>query len=140
MYCYTYVSGINCVINELLLWTEISSEHPIFIQTVAKLTNKDLPKNIIDNLNNVNKIFKDLNEETKELRNRSAFNFMNFYYVQQVKRTVYEFLRRDEYFLRVLMEVKAYGTEDKVWQTLLEHIIEEQTFMYTTFNQIINQL
>ena len=140
MYCFTYVSGINCVISELLLWTEISSEHPIFIQTVAKLTNKDLPKNIIDNLNNVNKIFKDLNEEAKELRNEAALNIMNFYYVQQVKRIVNEFLRRDEYFLRVLKEVKAYGTEDKVWQTLLEHIIEEQTFMYNTFHQIINQL
>lgn len=140
MYCFTYVSGINCVISELLLWTEISSEHPIFIQTVAKLTNKDLPKNIIDNLNNVNKIFKDLNEETKELRNEAASKFMDFYYVQQVKRIVNEFLRRDEYFLRVLKEVKAYGTEDKVWQTLLEHITEEQTFMYNTFHQIINQL
>lgn len=140
MYCFTYVSGINCVISELLLWTEISSEHPVFIQTVAKLTNKDLPKNIIDNLNNVNKIFKDLNEEAKELRNTAAFNFMNFYYVQEIKKIVNEFLRRDEYFLRVLKEVKTYGTEDKVWQTLLEHIIEEQTFMYNTFHQIINQL
>lgn len=140
MYCFTCVSGINCVISELLLWTEISSEHPIFIQTVAKLTNKDLPKNIIDNLNNVNKIFKDLNEETKELRNEAASKFMDFYYVQQVKRIVNEFLRRDEYFLRVLKEVKAYGTEDKVWQTLLEHITEEQRFMYNTFHQIINQL
>jgi len=140
LYCYTYVSGINCVISELLLWTEISSEHPIFIQTVAKLTNKDLPKNLIDNLNNVNKIFKDLNEETKGLRDRAAFNIMNPNYVQQVKRIINEFLRRDEYFLRVLKEVKSYSTEDKVWQTLLEHITEEQTFMYNTFCQMMNQL
>lgn len=140
MYCFTYVSGINCVISELLLWTEISSEHPVFIETVAKLTNKDLPKNVLDNLNNVNKIFKDLNEESKKLRNEASFNFMNFYYVQEIKKIVNEFLRRDEYFLRVLKEVKTYGTEDKVWQTLLEHIIEEQTFMYNTFHQIINQL
>lgn len=141
MYCFTYLNNFSCVINELLLWSEISSEHPIFIKTVAELTNKNLSEDVLSNLAEVNKIFSELKGKTEDLKKQMHFNPYNPYnYLSQIKVFVKEFMIHDRYALRVTDMVKKYGKEDKVWQTLLEHITEEQEFMYKLFTDIDNQL
>lgn len=141
MYCYTYVNNISCVLNELSLWSDISSEHPIFIQTVAKLTNKNLPKSVLEKLDEVNKRFSELKNRTKEVSGMMPLNpYMSYGVIMQLRALVERFLANDRFALSVIEEVKKYGKEDKVWQTLLEHITEEQTFMYELFMKIRMQL
>lgn len=141
MYCYTYVNNISCVLNELSLWSDISSEHPIFIQTVAKLTNKNLPKPVLEKLDEVNKRFSELKSKIEETRRMMRLNpYMSYGVIMQIKALVDKFLVNDKFAISVIEEVKKYGREDKVWQTLLEHITEEQTFMYELFMKIRRQL
>lgn len=141
MYCFAYLNNFNCVINELMLWSDISSEHPIFIKTVADLTHKNLPEDVLDKLGEVNKIFSDLKGKTENLKKQMHFNPNNQYnYLTQIKMLVKEFLIHDKHALEIITIVKEYGREDKVWQTLLEHITEEQQFMYQVFWDLDNQL
>jgi hypothetical protein len=137
-YCYTYANNYKCILRELSLWSDISSDHPIFIKTVAKLTNKNLPKNIINGLNEINKEFSALNEKVNLLNNEHNFNIQALH--MEIKKLINEFLRNDEKFLKLLPEVKSYGKEDKVWQVLLNHITHEQRFMFELFTNLISQL
>lgn len=73
MYCYTLVNNLNCVFNELILWTDISSEHPIFIKTVADLTKKNLPKDIENKLMDTSKNFRNLNKKAMDLRRKTMY-------------------------------------------------------------------
>lgn len=138
MYCFTYANNYECILRELSLWTEISSEHPIFIKTVAKLTNKNLSQDTINKLSEVSKVFSDLNEKVNMLNNEHIFNFQMFH--MELKKLLNEFLINDNYVLKLLPEVKKYGKEDKVWQELLNHITHEQKFMYELFYNLISQL
>jgi hypothetical protein len=141
LYCFTYLGNFSCVINELVLWSDVSSEHPIFIKTVAELTQKNLPEEVLSNLKEVNKIFSELKGKAEELKKQMHFNPYNPYnYLPQIKVLVKEFMLHDRFALQVIDMVKRYGKEDKVWQTLLEHITEEQEFMYKVFTDLNNQL
>lgn len=137
-YCYTYANNYKCILRELTLWSDISSDHPIFIKTVAKLTNKNLPKNIINRLNEVSKEFSALNEKVNALNKEHNFNIQALHI--DVKKLINEFLLKDRKFLELLPEVKSYGKEDEVWQELLNHITHEQRFMFELFTNLISQL
>ncbi|MBU5485783.1 DUF2935 domain-containing protein [Clostridium sp. MSJ-11] len=137
MYCYTLVNNLNCVFNELILWSDISSEHPIFIKTLGELTKKDLPKDIVNQLMHINKVFSQLKTKVEELKKRGC---PIPYAVMELKKLINEFCMHDAHFLSLLEEVKKYGKKDKVWQTLLEHITHEQKFMYELMGNINMQL
>lgn len=141
MYCTPCVKNINCVLNELLLWSDISFEHPVFIDTVAKLTNKNLPKELINRLMEAHRIFTDINNKAKALK-KSLYNFPRVprTYIEELRKLIDEFLVHDVNFVRILDELKQYGKADEVWQTLLHHITNEQKFMYSTFTGLKNQL
>lgn len=134
MYCFTYANNFNCIFNELLLWSEISSEHPIFIKTVASLTKKNLSKETLDKLDGINKMFSDLNSKVKTVMKKPYLSYPIAY--NEITKLINEFLLHDNHFLKLLPEVKAYGKEDKVWQELLAHITHEQKFMYELFNNL----
>ncbi|WP_035291010.1 DUF2935 domain-containing protein [Clostridium sp. KNHs214] len=136
MYCYTYANNLNCIFNEILLWSDISSEHPIFIRTVGELTKKNLPKEIIDNLMHVNKMFSMLKQKATILM-KTPFNYGTYF---KIKELLNEFLLHDMHFLELLPKIRSYGKEDKVWQTLLEHITHEQKFMYQLISNLNNQI
>ena len=139
--CYTLATNLNCVFYELLLWTDISSEHPIFIETVAKLTDKKLPKKLLDGLKKVNSDFSKLNKKTEDLKKRCfSHGPANPYVIMEIKKIIHEFFQYDMYFLNLLCNIMEYGKEDKVWQTLLHHIHHEQKFMYQLFTQLYRQL
>jgi hypothetical protein len=46
----------------------------------------------------------------------------------------------DENFLKLIPELKKLAPEDKVWQTLMGHFIEEQTFMKKLFEDLKLQI
>ncbi len=141
MYCFTYASSYDCVFNELILWTDISSEHPVFITTVASLSGKSLPEDISRRLMDFRKDFKELNEKVKQTREILAYNsYYRSDVGEEVKKQISEFLIVDENFIELLGKVKMFSQEDKVWQTLLEHITEEQTFMKKLFTDLGMQL
>lgn len=141
LYCFTYLNNFTCAVNELILWSDISSEHPIFIKTVAELSKKNLPEDVLSKLMEVNKAFSELKSKAENLRGQMHFNPYNPYnYLPRIKELIKEFLIQDRYVFQVLDIVKQYGKEDKVWQTLLEHITEEQEFMYKLFTDLDNQL
>ncbi|KXG74180.1 DUF2935 domain-containing protein [Thermotalea metallivorans] len=143
MYCYTIACNLQCVLRELIMWTDISSEHPIFIKTVAKLTKKDLPKNIVEELKKLNEMFEELNKHAKEQLAGMQHMMMHpalWVHMNQIKTLLNEFGRRNRIFMNLLKEMMHYGKEDKVWQTLLSHIEEEQTYMDRLFHTLYMQL
>lgn len=141
MYCFTCINGINCVLNELMLWTDISSEHPIFVKTVAELTKKNLPQSVVNELMQLNKSFTELNKRVKSLQGMMEQNpNLQQQYVRQLLRLVDEFLALDRRAIGLYPQIRAYGKEDKVFQTLLQHIEHEQRFMYETFTNIRSQI
>lgn len=141
MYCFTYANGLNCILNELLLWTDISSEHPIFIRTVASLTKKNLSQDILKELMDVQNNFAELNKKVRTVRSNIQRNPYNFpVHSMELRKLIKSFLIHDKHFLSILPEVKQYGKEDKVWQTLLNHITHEQRFMYELMTDLNNQL
>ncbi|GAA0726982.1 hypothetical protein GCM10008905_24080 [Clostridium malenominatum] len=137
MYCYTLVNNLNCVFNELILWSDISSEHPIFIKTVADLTKKNLSTEIVNELMHINKVFSELKAKAEKLKRGS--NPMP-YMVMGLRQLINEFCMHDMHFLSLLDKVKEYGKEDKIWQTLLEHITHEQRFMYELMGDLMTQI
>ncbi|KRQ87648.1 hypothetical protein ABG79_00449 [Caloramator mitchellensis] len=130
MYCKCYFNNLCCVINEIILWSEISSEHPVFIKTVAALTNKNLSQSIVNRLNEVSNMFKPINERARDLK--AACRQTSLIYLD-VKKLIEEFLLHDGHFLMLIPDVKQYGKDDMVWQELLEHITHEQRFMFELF-------
>ena len=128
MYCFTYASSYDCVFNELILWSDISSEHPIVAKTIAELSGKELPRDIEDALANVNRDFAEFKEKVIQTREQLVYNQ---YYRNDVggelRKLISEFLIMDENFLKLIPELKKLAPEDKVWQTLMGHFIEEQT-------------
>lgn len=141
MYCFTHANNLNCVFNELTLWSDISSEHPIFIQTVAQLTNKNLPPALVERLLEINRLFTQLKERVQDTRMEASLNpYMYPQHIMKIKRLINEFLLYDSRFLALLPEIQQIGQEDKVWQTLLEHITHEQRFMYELFCNLLRQL
>jgi len=141
MYCYTYAQSVNCILNELLLWSAISSEHPVFIKTVAELTNKNLPQNLLKTLAEINEIFSNLKEKAEILQQEMMNNPYFYYaYAGKIRELAETFLMYDQRFLEVLPEVMQYGKDDRVWQELLEHINKEQSFMYQLFYNLLRQI
>lgn len=135
MYCFTAANSFMCILNELILWSDISSEHPIFIKTVGQLTEKNLPENIIDMLMEVNQTFSVLNKSVRLMKGKIKAGSFNYNaYRKPVLVLIDDFLIHDKQVLDlVLPSVKNYGKEDKIWQELLEHITREQVFMYELF-------
>ena len=140
MYCHTYANNSYCIVNELLLWTEISSEHPIFIKTIASLTKKKLSDSTLTKLMDVHKMFSELNKTACSIKDEQLSKPCHQYTVMaKISMLVNEFLLHDTHMLSLLPEVQSYGKEDKIWQTLLEHITHEQRFMYELFTDLQKQ-
>ncbi len=141
MYCYTHINQFTCVFNELQLWTHISSDHPNFLKNVAKLSNINLPKSAVDKLNDIHKMFFKLYNNVlylKKIVNANptlyAKNIIN------IKRLIDEFLLHDTHALSFYPQLMNFGKENKAWQELVKHIIDEQTFMFELFKNLRQQI
>lgn len=143
MYCYSIVTNVQCVVRELDMWLEISKEHPIFLKTVAKLSGISIPQELIERLNTVQRNFEDLHKAIKEIGGMPGYwdrGYIMYPPAGRVTGYVNLFLRNDQDFIDVLMEIRRYGKENEVWQTLLEHFTQEQQYMYRLFVTLRSQL
>ena len=141
MYCLAVVTGIQCVINELNMWTDISSEHPIFLKTVAELTDKNLTKAMVSELDEMNIKFMELNRRVKSFYRHNYYvaHYMSPDARSEAADLCRQFMRLDIQVLRLYSELKNVGKEDKIWQTLVEHITHEQKYMYRLFHMLLNE-
>ena len=140
MYCRTYANNSYCIVNELLLWTEISSEHPIFIKTIAALTKKKLSTSTLNKLMDIHKMFSDLNKMAYSIKDEQLSKPCHQYTVMsKIQGLVNKFLLHDTHMITLLPEMQDYGKDDEVWQTLLQHIDHEQRFMYELFTDLQKQ-
>lgn len=141
MYCFTYASSYDCIFNELLLWSKVSAEHPVFIKKVASLSGKNLSQGAVEELMEFNKDFGELSDKVRQVREMLAYNgYYRNDIGNEIKKLVTEFLIMDEKIIEYVTKIKTYGQEDQVWQTLLHHIAEEQTLMKKLFTDLSMQI
>jgi len=141
MYCYTYMNQFTCIFNELLLWTHISSEHPIFLKTVATLSEVNLQKDIQDKLDDIHQTFLALYNNVVYLKNDVEGNPNQYFqHIIGIKKLIDEFLRHDDHALSIYPELMTSGVENKAWQELINHIISEQTFMLQLFKDLRQEI
>lgn len=143
MYCYTYLTGLECGLRELALWSEISSEHPIFLQSVAGCLNLPLSPSIVAGLNRINQCMKAVNQEALRLLSMAGYHrdkMMHSPLVQETARLMQQFLQYDQEFLGILQQLKMIGRDQPVWQMLVTHIEQEQIYMYNLIYTLMQQL
>lgn len=141
MYCYTHVTQFACVFNELQLWSHISSEHPTFLKNVASLTNVNLPKPIILELNNIHKQFLGVYNNVVYLKKIIDGNPALYrQHIIAIRKAIDEFILHDTHALSFYPQLLKYGTDNKAWQELVKHIISEQNFMLELFRDLKRQI
>jgi len=138
MYCYTYMNQFTCVFNELQLWSHVSSDHPIFLKTVASLSNIKLPKPIVDGLNHIHNVFLKLYNNAVQLKKSAGTNPAQ--YAMHIKRLIDEFIHLDTHALSFYPQLLTLAKGNKVWQELVRHIINEQAFMLELFKNLRQQI
>lgn len=144
MFCYTYLSNIECGLRELAMWSEISSEHPIFLQNVARCLNINLDPAIEAALNRLNQCFTAINQQAQRLLFSATQHRFNASYgdplSQQTAALMQQFLQYDQEFLAVLQQLMSCGQDQPVWQTLVHHIQMEQNYMYRLISALCQQI
>lgn len=144
MFCYTYLSNVECGLRELSMWSHISSEHPIFLQNVAQCLNIQLPQAIVADLNRLSQCFNTLYQEACRLLDTANYHRNNYIYsyplAQETARLMQQFLIYDQEFLAILEQLANIAPNQPVWQTLVHHIQSEQTYMYRLIATLLQQL
>ncbi len=144
MYCYTVANSVNCVVRELRLWSGISSEHPVFLRTVAGLSRKHLSKKIIQDLEKSGQKFRDIYTCAGEY----AIKWEKMYcypaeaqtFIGELVNCLQSFLEEICSFLEILNELKEYGKQDRVWQALVEHVGQEEKYMHRLMETLMRQI
>lgn len=125
------------IVDQIIFWTEISKEHPIVINKLAQLSNIKLPASIIRDSLRFSKNFQAIQNQAKKLNeifeeqdddNWKAYQQRGLQ--QEIYRLVRAFATTDRQWISLLHEISRYGREDEVFQTLIQHIIDEQTYAY----------
>jgi len=141
LFCYTVACSIECVTQEMLLWSRISSEHPSFLLTVARLTGKRLSKSIVDELKKADGKFEENHDCVKRFADMLYGGHKD---IQSdgvdIKVCMRKFLSADKDFIETLIKLKEYGKKDGVWQALIEHIEKEQRYMYRLVETLLMQM
>lgn len=141
MFCYTVACSIECVVQELLLWSRISGEHPTFLLTVARLTGKRLSRSIVDELKKADRGFKESHDCVKSIADMICGEAKDIQDDRaDIKVCMRKFLSVDKDFIETLIKLKEYGKKDSVWQALIEHIEKEQRYMYRLVETLLMQI
>ena len=141
MYCHTYVNEFSCIFNELQLWSHISSDHPVFLKTVANLSKVNLPKTTVKMLDDVHKAFMKLYSDVLNIKKTSNENpTQSKQNIMAVKKIMDEFLMHDKHVLAFYPQLLAFGKENSAWQELVKHIIDEQAFMFELITDLRQQV
>lgn len=143
MYCYTVINDLKCVLSELEMWSTGSVEHHTFILKFADYTNKRLNHSLIDEIEESKQYFKDLNEEVYELidehdKTKPPYQYQTI--VRPIRLLIQKFIKYDKNFLSILDALKMIGTRDNIWQSLIDHIIDEQRYTFSLMKNFKDQL
>lgn len=140
MFCYTVAQNFDCVLRELTLWSNISKEHPTFLLTVADLANIPVSEELEEQLVRLHQEFDQIEQTALALQHQLATGVYHQVYTGLV-RTIQAFLHYDAQFLQVLERLLLESQPDQtVWQVLVTHIRDEQTYMYRLLSTLLNQI
>lgn len=143
MFCYTIINSLNCVLRELNLWIEISSEHHTFLLKIAEFTGLKIDKNLEKNIKKSEQDFDELNKAVKRTMIQFPSGFALVTAMEEIRQIIdllTDFLEIDKNFLSILDELKEIGNREKVWQALVGQITDEQKYMFSLFTNLLNQL
>ena len=141
MYCNTYVNEFSCIFNELQLWSHISSDHPIFLKTVANLSKINLPKTTEKMLDDIHKAFSKLYNDVLYIKKASNENpTQSKQNIEAIRKLMDEFLMHDKHALSFYPQLLAFGKGNNAWQELVKHIIDEQGFMLELITDLRQQV
>ncbi|AGL01081.1 DUF2935 domain-containing protein [Desulfoscipio gibsoniae] len=141
MYCYTYLPSLECGLRELILWSEISSQHPVFFINVAQCLNLNLTPQIVADLNRMKNCFNSINNEARPLLSLLTYqNHIDYSLAHSTSQLMQQFLHYDQELLAFIQHLKAYGQNQPVWQTLVSHIENEQIYMYRLISTLREQI
>lgn len=144
MFCYTYLTNLECGLRELIFAARLSSEHPIFLQNVANCLGINLPPGIVAGLNRLSQCFGDVVREASRLLDMVAHHRGNRMYAdplaQATARVMQQFLQYDQEFIALLQQLMTYGQDQPVWQTLVRHIYDEQVYLYNLIHTLQQQI
>lgn len=140
MFCYTIAQNLNCILRELTLWSNISKEHPTFLLTVADLANITIPEEREEQLVRLHNSFGQIEQTAADLQRQMADGAFYQVYPRLI-RAIQEFLNLDLQFLQVLGNLlQESHPNPPVWQVLVTHIRDEQTYMYWLFQTLLSQI
>lgn len=141
MYCYTHINQFACIFNELRLWTHISSDHPEFLKNVANLSKINLPEDIEDELDAIHKLFLGLYNNVMHLK-KLVENNPPLYtqHIINIRRVLDEFLLHDTHALSFYPKLLILGKDNEAWKELVNHIINEQAFMFELIKDLKQQI
>lgn len=140
MFCYTVAQSLECILRELLLWSNTSKEHPTFLMTVAELANIPLSHEQQDQLVSFHNGFAEVERNTMDLSHRLRQGEWYLVY-RELVRLIQEFLSDDTHFVQVLDTLfQESQPAETVWQVLISHIRDEQIYMYRLMVTLFNQL
>ncbi|MEW6695815.1 MAG: DUF2935 domain-containing protein [Bacillota bacterium] len=144
MYCYTYLTNLECGLRELIFAARLSSEHPVFLQKVANCLGIDLAPGIVAGLNRLSRCFGDVVREAGCLLEMAAHHRDDRMYVdplaQATARVMQQFLQYDQEFITLLQQLMTCGQDQPVWQTLVRHIYDEQVYLYNLIHTLQQQI
>lgn len=141
MFCYTVANSLECIIRELLLWSNTSKEHPTFLLTVAELSNKELGKEMEEKLVELHDAFAAIERETREIYNRLRLHGPTYQLVGELRTVIRRFLAYDAEMIPTLEELQRQSKPgETVWQVLVEHITDEQRYMARLMSTLLYQL
>ncbi|WP_058486629.1 DUF2935 domain-containing protein [Defluviitalea phaphyphila] len=133
---------IKDILDQIIFWTEISKEHPIVIDTVAQLTDKNLPKKLTKEVLSYTSKFEDIQKRARHLQRRIEYSmpYMQGNILREICLILRDFIALDQYWINLLETLKDYGEDDKIWQTLIEHIKEEQIYAYNLMRKYYQRI
>lgn len=125
------------------MWSKDSMQHHIFILQFADCRNKRLGYDLTQEIRKSEESFKELNEEVNDVIAEYEKNTSPNYYqklVREIKRLLQKFIKCDKKFLAILKDLQTIGKRDDIWQTLIDHIIDEQKYSFRLMKNFKKQL
>ena len=142
MYCYSIAANASCVLKELSSWTQISSEHALFVKKLSDLTKTKLLMEEEQNLRLTYMQFTCLSKQVKRCQ-RELTNFPVISYPHTLRYAVpmlKRFLKLNSSAIKLYERIRACAPADKDFLRFVKHIEEEHRYMYRLTRAYLEQL
>lgn len=149
MFCVTMAPNHQSIIKELALLLRLTREHVVLIKSIANLAGISLETELEEDLYKLGQRISNVEdslvpgEATGKL---APYQHLLYYYhdfslLEEGKMLLRETLGQIEDFCDILQRIKGtYGSEEVVWNALLEHLLLEERDMVTLLESLGRQL